>query len=311
MTEFINRVGGYSPLTGVTNISAVINPAEGMRDLISLAAFLAPRYLVLSRDINGAQYFTSRILRQEEVEKADVLLLLGSNDTMASEKAADLFKMNNRLLIVTSGDGKKGHRTVPRPRCVNTEARIHMQRLLELGVPESNILVEEESNNSRANIVNSQTLLIDAGIPMRRVIIVQTPLAQLRANLIFAKAWSERSEWESMISYPPILELSADMPKDELDFYLLYALREITANMDRCYNRGCPEFGHQMKQSIPDDLVELVYRYFVKLGGMTPPIPAENLLTADNKTSQILLKRLAIFFRKTFERIDEGDSQTA
>ncbi len=260
-------------LLGVWGVTPPGNPprvtlAQARKDLASLTGFLAPRGIVHADE--AARFAMPTIdIPMHDLLQVDAILVLGSNDLNPIHQAADLFRLvsnhNPALRIVTCGrggqGGKGGHLCVPGPLIRTTEAQCYADGLFSAGVPESAILLDPESTNTGENIENAQMKLKEAGVSAKRVAIVQTPAAQLRANLVFEKKW--KTGWEYYISYPPAHPPIDSMRTDKLGFHLAYFLRELATTLRYSY---LTDF--QTKRVPPVKLVNLLIRYFFALSGV-------------------------------------------
>lgn len=203
-------------------------------DLRTLWAFLAPRRIVYRSDIldyiSGSKQPSVPLCsfpKMTELKKCDAILALGSNDLSTPHQAAELYhlisKTNPGITVIASGLG--GHTTVPKAPFSVPEAEKYRVELMRLGVPKKSVLVDPESRNSGANIQNSFRLLSETGHIPERIALIQTPAAQLRANLTFEKQWGDNG-WEYYISWPPVLPSIKRLSEDKVNYYLAYALRE-------------------------------------------------------------------------------------
>lgn len=221
-----------APLT-ITNKSSL--PLSSMRrDLRMLWTFLAPRRTLIRENnldyLEGMRRPSIPICafpKMTELKNCDAILAMGSNDLTTPRRAADLYHLVSRtkpeIKVVASGLG--GHTTVTKAPFSVPEAEKYRIELMRLGVPKKSILVDPESRNSGANIQNSFRLLSETGRIPERIALIQTPAAQLRANLTFEKQWGDNG-WEYYVSWPPVLPSIKELSKDKVNYYLAYALRE-------------------------------------------------------------------------------------
>ncbi len=182
--------------------------ADMKRDLAALWSFLSPRRIVY-RD-NNLGYLngdrrpnlpTYSFPKMTELKSCDVILAMGSNDLTTPRQAAALYhfisKTNPWIKVVASGLG--GHTTVPKAPFSAPEAEKFRVEMTRLGVPKKSILVDPESRNSGANIQNSFRLLSETGRIPERIALIQTPAAQLRANLTFEKQWDDSGRTKQLV----------------------------------------------------------------------------------------------------------------
>jgi hypothetical protein len=172
----------------------------------------------------------------------ELVLLLGSNDLSPVKKTISLYEKNPRIKIITSGCG--GHATVPFPMLTPTEADHYRNVLVdEYKISAEDIFIENNSRNTGENIKFSQKIIEDIYKKKypKRIAIIQTPSAQLRANLTFEKQWS--LDWDYYVSFPPTLPKTDNLSSAVIDFYLAYALREFVTladyiNKDKYVTKG-------------------------------------------------------------------------
>ena len=120
-------------------------------------------------------------------EKADLILAAGSHDLRAAEHAAQLYLNRAAPLIVCSGGyGKMTEGVFARP-----EGELFAERCMELGVPEKDILVENQAANTGENFTFSRRLLSAHGIFPKNGIISCKPYMAKRAWASGTKQWRE------------------------------------------------------------------------------------------------------------------------
>ena len=110
------------------------------------------------------------------IEKADVIIALGSNDVRVAERAAQLYSEDYASLLICSGflgNFTKGVWQQP-------EAEIFAEIAITMGVPEERILIERKSTNTGENILFSKKLLAEKSINVHNVIAVQKPYMERR-----------------------------------------------------------------------------------------------------------------------------------
>jgi uncharacterized SAM-binding protein YcdF (DUF218 family) len=264
------------------------------RDLGKLWSFLAPRNTILRQEMQKLPNVSGIEVSIPHLKSADTLLLLGSNDPETITTTQRLFNINPRLMIVTCGKG--GHRTVPFPPYNEAEAVVSANALLRSGIPKNKIIIEPESANSGANIINSREILFNRGIDARRVIIVQSPAAQLRGTLCFEKKWHEKFNWEYYISFAPIPAPITGLQKDKLEFNLLYALRELGRLICYSYDPACD---FQTQRPIPKEILKIASKY--QKATAQVEIPLTNAGLYDIKT----IKHYNEHFGNIFLKLDE------
>ncbi|HVV13847.1 YdcF family protein [Amycolatopsis sp.] len=121
----------------------------------------------------------------QEPRPSDVGIGLGSHDLGVATRSAELF--HNGLFPLLVFTGSNAPTTIDRfPR---GEAVHYREHALELGVPDSAILVEPEARNTGENILFTQRLL--AGRDIRSVLLICRPYQQRRAFATCRKLWPE------------------------------------------------------------------------------------------------------------------------
>ncbi len=132
----------------------------------------------------------------QQLERADCILVSSSNDVRVAEYAADLYLKGYAPRILFSGGKGRGTERWDQP-----EAEIFVRVARSAGVPEDSILVESTSTNTRENLTFSPKLLEQMGLHVGSIIFVQKPYMMRRARAIFAKQWPDI---RLIIAAPPI-----------------------------------------------------------------------------------------------------------
>lgn len=187
-----------------------------------------------------------------ELEKADVIIGLGSYDVEVASYCSQLYFKGYAPLIVFSG--KEGNWTSG--KILDTEAKIFSDRAKSLGVPEDVILLEEEATNIGLNIEYSKKLLIDRGVEVEKVIVVTKPNTTRRAFATTEIKWPEVS---IMTSSPRIKFL--DFPTSVRTTEEL--IHEMVGDIQRI--KLYAELGWQSTQEIPENVWNS-YNKLISLG---------------------------------------------
>ncbi|MFD8497025.1 YdcF family protein [Amycolatopsis sp. NPDC059657] len=119
-----------------------------------------------------------------ELEKSDVILVLGSHDVRVAEHAARVWQDGWAPLIAISGGRGKVTET-----WADSEAAVFAGVAEGLGVPRSAMILEEEATNTGENITRTRSLLAARGIEVRRAILVAKPYMARRAVATARKQW--------------------------------------------------------------------------------------------------------------------------
>ncbi|WNG24411.1 YdcF family protein [Cystobacter fuscus] len=174
-----------------------------------IATFLARRDL-------GA--LTKAALRASAgIERADLLLLLGSSLPRTAEWAAAAFASGiaERFMIA----GGIGHSTAmlreavreePRYSDLELEGRSEAEIMAHIsarsaGLAPRDILLETVSTNCGDNAIQSRRVLKQLGLSPRTVILVQDPTMQLRTHASFDLYWNAQAEGIQLFSHAPFV----------------------------------------------------------------------------------------------------------
>ncbi|MDQ3577760.1 MAG: YdcF family protein [Actinomycetota bacterium] len=120
---------------------------------------------------------------------SDIILVLGSHDLGVAEHAVKVWFGGWAPLVVFSGGRGKVTQAWP-----HTEAHVFAEIAQRHGVPRAAMVLEETAENTGDNITRSRALLDEAGIVVRRGILVTKPYMARRAVATAGKQWPE-AEW--------------------------------------------------------------------------------------------------------------------
>lgn len=122
----------------------------------------------------------------DTLSTADLVLLCGNDDDRTAVYTAELYKKGLAPLVLVSGSGsaknKEGYMT--------NEAKRLASVMIEKGIPEQSILVEEQATNSGENVVFSQQLLKEKSVKVESIILVHKLYMTRRARATFLKQWT-------------------------------------------------------------------------------------------------------------------------
>ena len=186
------------------------------------------------------------------LEKSDLILALGSNDTRVADYAADLYLQGLAPLLIFSGNIG----ALTKDQFTKPEADVFAEIALQKGVPEEAILREPRSTNTGENIDFSRRILAARGIDPARIILVQKPYMERRAFATFRQRWPEK---EVIVASPPIPfpdYCNELLPKNKVINIMVGDLQRINFY---------PGLGFQIEQEIPADVWE-AYEKLVALG---------------------------------------------
>lgn len=188
----------------------------------------------------------------QNLQKSDCILVLGSHDLRVAERGAELYLQGwAPLLIMSGGLGRLTQEMWSEP-----EADKFAKIALEMGVPEEAILIENKSTNTGENILFTQQLLQKENLAPERFIVVQKPYMERRSFATFKKHWPEKelivtSPQLSMQAYP-----TAEITLEEVIHIMVGDLQRI---------KVYPEKGFQIEQEIPKEVWE-AFEKLVSLG---------------------------------------------
>ncbi|MBI5220710.1 MAG: YdcF family protein [Candidatus Liptonbacteria bacterium] len=191
----------------------------------------------------------------QPLEKADVILVLGSSDLIVAEYAPRLFRDGWAPLLVCSG----GLGALTSKIWHESEADKFAGIAIQMGVPQDKILIENRSANTGENILFTKELLKSRGIDPKKLILVQKPYMERRTHATFKKLWPEK---DFVVTSPP------DSFRDYLEYR---ANRETGRDLisvmvgDLQRIKLYPAKGFQVPQEIPSDVWD-AYERLVQLG---------------------------------------------
>ncbi|OOC54351.1 MULTISPECIES: YdcF family protein [Nocardiopsis] len=124
---------------------------------------------------------------RHRLRPCDVAIGLGSHDLGVADRSAELYHAGlSPTLVFTGGNSPPTVPVFPRGEAVHFR-----ERALELGVPDSAILLEPEASNTGENIALSRQTLADAGIAPATVLLVSKPYMERRSFATARKLWPE------------------------------------------------------------------------------------------------------------------------
>ncbi len=122
----------------------------------------------------------------QSLEKADVIIGMGSYDIQTAERAAELYLAGYAPYILFTGDG----RNIAEGRPVR-EAELFAKVAQEKGVPIGSILIEPNATNTGENISFSRELLKKKGISVKKILVVHKPFMERRILAALKKQWPD------------------------------------------------------------------------------------------------------------------------
>jgi uncharacterized SAM-binding protein YcdF (DUF218 family) len=201
------------------------------------------------------------MLMHQKLEKADAILALGCFDIRVADRAAELYKENYAPYIICSG-GIAHTEDVNATGWDKSEAETFKDRIVEFGVPEEKIFIENNSKNSEENVKFTRNLIRDKDLKFKKLLLVQKPWMERRMYATFKNFWTEL---EFTIT-SPLLSYEDYMNITKKDTYI----NVLVGDFQRI--KEYPKLGFQIEQEIPDEvwqagqeLIKLGYnKYLVK-----------------------------------------------
>ena len=192
----------------------------------------------------------------QQLERADAILVLCSYDTSVAERGAQLYLEGCAPLLIFSG----GLGTITKNLWSEPEAELFASVAVRMGVPAERILVESRSTNTGENVRFTRRLLAERGLDPASFILVQKPYMERRAYATFKRYWPEKRAviTSPQFSFEEYLKNHSNgaLSEDEIVGIMVGDLQRI-----RLY----PEKGFQIPQEIPED-VWAAYEELVRAG---------------------------------------------
>lgn len=177
-----------------------------------------------------------------ELRPTSAAIGLGGHDLGVAEFAAELYSRGFFPVLVFTGNNSAT--TVQ--RFPGGEATAFRERAIELGVPDSAIIVEPRAKNTGENISFSRRALEDRGVHADSVMLISMPGMERRAYATCRKAW------------PEIEVLCASQPID-FERYVhacgdhRLVIDDLVGDLQRVMEY--PGLGFAVAQDVPDDVL--------------------------------------------------------
>ncbi|MGJ5806049.1 YdcF family protein [Streptomyces europaeiscabiei] len=110
---------------------------------------------------------------------------LGSHDLGVADVTAELYHQGMAPVIVFTGATSPTTRT----RMPRGEAVHYRERALQLGVPDSAVLLEPNATTTAENIEFTKAMLAEAGTTVSSVLLVSKPYEERRSYAMMRKLW--------------------------------------------------------------------------------------------------------------------------
>ncbi|WP_055617685.1 YdcF family protein [Streptomyces phaeochromogenes] len=112
---------------------------------------------------------------------------LGSHDLGVADVTAELYHQGMAPVVVFTGATSPTTRT----RMPRGEAVHYRERALQLGVPDSAVLLESRATSTAENIEFTKAVLAEARIQTSSVLLVSKPYEERRSYAMMRKLWAE------------------------------------------------------------------------------------------------------------------------
>lgn len=181
------------------------------------------------------------MLMHQKLEKADLILVLGSKDLSPAKRAVELYFQEYASIILFSGNHGQN------PTLAKPEAEIYRDIAISMGVPENHIYIENKSTNTGENVDFSKKLIQEKNIKADKIILVQKPYMERRTFATFKKRWLE----------PVILVTSPQISYENYTNQNDYDDKERIINRmvgDLIRIKEYPKLGFQIEQEIPEEV---------------------------------------------------------
>jgi uncharacterized SAM-binding protein YcdF (DUF218 family) len=124
---------------------------------------------------------------RHQVRPCSAAIGLGSHDLGVAACAADLYHAGLFPVLVFSGATSP----TTAARFPRGEAVHFAEHAMQLGVPQTAIIIEPRAANTGQNIAYSRQALAEAGIAVESVLLISKPYMERRAFATAGKAWPE------------------------------------------------------------------------------------------------------------------------
>ncbi|WP_097867133.1 YdcF family protein [Streptomyces sp. rh34] len=215
--------------------------------------------MISNQSWSDARQVWDHHLMRHTPHPCSVIIGLGSHDLGVADASAGFYLRGLAPVIVFTGSTS----STTRDRMPRGEAAHYRERALELGVPDSAVLVEPRARNTGENIRFSRTVLDAAGVNVDSVLLVSKPYEERRAYATARKLWP-RVDIVSASSPMTFEEYAATIGDDRMVVDMLVG----TLQRLLVY----PAQGFMIEQPVPDE-VAAAYERLVEAGFTSRLIP--------------------------------------
>jgi len=192
-------------------------------------------------DYKDAQTIWDYHHMHHELKPCDAAIGLGSHDLGVATFAAELYKRGLFGILVFSG----ANSPTTAARFPHGEAYHYREHAIDLGVPESVILVEPHARNTGENVTLSRSVLAQADVKPDSLILISKPYMERRAYATCRQGWpeaevvcaSEPLSFEDYVNSIGDIRLVIDMLVGDLQRVIEY-----------------PKLGYAIEQVVPDNV---------------------------------------------------------
>lgn len=208
-------------------------------------------------DISNADWTAAKVIWEyhrlhHELRPTSAAIGLGGHDLGVAEFAAELYRRGFFPVLVFTGNNS----ATTADRFPAGEASAFRERAIELGVPDTTIIVEPRARNTGENFSFSRRALEERGIHVDSVMVISMPGMERRAYATCRKAWSE------------VDVVCASQPID-FDRYVQafgdhrLVIDDLVGDLQRVMEY--PRLGFAIAQDVPDDVMA-AYDQLVRSG---------------------------------------------
>ncbi|MDP8262103.1 MAG: YdcF family protein [Candidatus Ancaeobacter aquaticus] len=257
-------------------------------------------------------------------EPVDLMLVLGNSRIETVEKAVELYNQKKAKMICISGGASKvigpdNETKLLRKNIMESdykidnaegksEAEIFKEIMMAKGVPSDVIIIENQSTNSKENILNAKKILEDNNIPHDTVIILQHPVFQRRAKATVDRWFGEKTR---SYSYAPFIPQLKTMNEEERDLFIKKALAEF----DKFDEYGPNGKGDIAQVKIPPDISDAYLRLsgygviFTQIENIINEYAKSDKNAKDNDGDHPVLKKLVPLIRNHHALLDKSKGE--
>ena len=188
----------------------------------------------------------------QKLKKSDCILVLVSSDIRVTQRGAELYLQGWAPKIIFSG----GFGTVTKGTWDESEADKFAAIAKKMGVPEKDILIENQSTNTGENIIFTRKLLEEKRLNFKTFIAVTKPYTEKRCYATFKNFWPSK---DFIVTSPQIT--FEDYPNEVMPLEPL--ISHIVGDLQKI--KIYPGRGYQIPMDIPDDMWQ-AYERLLELG---------------------------------------------